>query len=195
MARADRTGLSQLLLTAQRVPVSTPSAAWPWSKFIGSKISEPEEFRLTKIVVLPSMNSTKTCRTCSCVFVVLKFVLHVPSAFCTKTHKDRDCYTTHISFPSSVNPLEPSTAQLLLTRWKWAVAQEESRWTKQEVEEKRYKSWLDNFKRHFLSCWVQLEKTQLMILPACRRVFSHSSTSSAKFNGANHSDLFGCSLI
>lgn len=59
-------------------------------------VKEPKERRLTKIVTLPSINSTKTCRTCSCVFVVLKFVLHVPSAFCTKTHKTRRFILTHI---------------------------------------------------------------------------------------------------
>lgn len=46
---------------------------------------------------------------------------------------------------------------------------------------------------HFLSGAVK--KKQLMVLPACGKVFSRVSTSSAKFNGANHSDLVGCPLI
>lgn len=120
MARADITGLSQLLLnnppSPHIHPISWEQLEVKTTYFLGSlthisctkesmdlkqahwsKISAPEELRLTRIVVLPSMNSTKTCRTCSCVFVVLKFVLHVPSAFCTKPHTDRDyLYCTHI---------------------------------------------------------------------------------------------------
>lgn len=101
------------------VPISCSKEGMALKQEHWSKISAPEELRLTRIVVLPSMNSTKTCRTCSCVFVVLKFVLHVPSAFCTKPHTEREIiYSAHISFPSSLNPLEPATAQPLLTRWK-----------------------------------------------------------------------------
>lgn len=189
-----RPGLSaQLLLTAHQVPLSTPSdegtgsqktfsysvveliflvprKAWPWSQFIRSKISEPKELTLTRIVVLPSMNSTKTCRTCSCVFVVLKFVLHVPSAFCTKMHKDcldhthitplisQSSWTTNSSAPAN---------QMKVGSW---PRRQQINQAKSGEDTK-----VDQITLSERSFPVECSKTTttLMILPACRRVFSH----------------------
>lgn len=121
-------------------------------------VKEPKECRLTRIVMLPSINSTKTCRTCSCVFVVLKFVLHVPSAFCTKTHKTRQFILTHII------PLI-SQSSWTITSSAFAHQMKASSWTgsKQIKTSKKWrrrdkKPWLNNFKWHFISCWVQFKK-------------------------------------
>lgn len=100
------------------VPVSCTKESMALKQEHWSKISAPEELRLTRIVVLPSMNSTKTCRTCSCVFVVLKFVLHVPSAFCTKPHTERDyLYCTHI-IPLITQPSWTSNSSALANQMK-----------------------------------------------------------------------------
>lgn len=56
---------------------------------------------LTRIWVLPPTNSSNACITCSLCFVFLKFVLHVPSDFCTQKKKT---YRGHGSVPVRSRP-------------------------------------------------------------------------------------------
>lgn len=76
-------------------------------------------------------------------------MFHLPSA------QKQTIFTTHItaliSQSSWTISSKPLTNQM-------KVSSQTGREKIKQVEEKRYKSWLDNIKWHFISCWVQFKK-------------------------------------
>lgn len=178
------------------IPISCTLESMALKQEHWSNISAPEELRLTRIVVLPSMNSTKTCRTCSCVFVVLKFVLHVPSAFCTKPHRERDyLYCTHIIALITQSSWTSSSSapanQRKVSSWTGREQMNQAR-RREEIQKLIALKW----HWQFISCWVQVKKKHHNSwYYQLAGGFSHVSASSAKFSGANHRDLFDCALV
>lgn len=144
---------------------------WPSSKLNWSKISQAEETHQNSCVALNEFHKNlENLLLCLCSFEVC-----VTCSICLLQKKTETIYTTHIT------PLISQSSWTISSKALTNQMKVSSQTGREKIKQARggrekIKSWLDNIKWHFISCWVQFKKKkgktkQLMILPACRRVF------------------------